>query len=92
VSAADQLGVSVSIVSITARGPGIHGPNAEGRALARKCNDEVKDLIAQHPGRFAMFGALPHWEDVQGTLDEIDYVFGFLKAPGVVVMTAYGDK
>lgn len=92
VDAADKLGVRVGVLSVTAPGPAIVGAGQEGRNLARKCNDEVADLVAQRPGRFAFFGSLPDMRDIEGTLSEIDHIMGKLKAPGVVMMTSYGDK
>jgi predicted TIM-barrel fold metal-dependent hydrolase len=92
INAADTLKVRVQVVSVTAPGPAIAGPTEEGRQLARACNDEVAQLASKRPSRFAFFGSLPDWNDVEGTLAEIDYIFGTLKAPGVIAMTTYGPS
>lgn len=82
----------VSVVSVTSPGPAIAGVGAEGRKLARACNDECVDIARRAKGRLALFGSLPDWNDVQGTLEEIDYVMRELRCPGVVVMTTYGGR
>ncbi|KLT46322.1 amidohydrolase family protein [Cutaneotrichosporon oleaginosum] len=89
-NASSQLGVRVSVVSVTSPGPSIAGAGEEGRALARACNDECVALAHQAPGKIALFGSLPDWNDVEGTLAEIDYVMRDLRCPGVVAMTTYG--
>ena len=47
-----------SITSITTPGVWI-GDNAQGRRVARECNDYGAKLVADHPGRFGLFAALP---------------------------------
>ncbi|BEI85805.1 hypothetical protein CcaverHIS002_0600920 [Cutaneotrichosporon cavernicola] len=89
-NAATQLGVGVSVMSVTSPGPSIAGPGPQGRVLARACNGESVALARLAPGKIALFGSLPDWNDVDGTLTEIDYVMRDLCCPGVVVMTTYG--
>jgi 6-methylsalicylate decarboxylase len=85
----DKAGVAVAIVSVT--NPGLWFGDAEAtRGLARACNDWGARLVADHPGRFGLFAALP-LPDVDATLKEIDYAFDTLKADGAHLFTSYGD-
>lgn len=79
------------MLSVTAPGPAILGPTEAGRQLARTLNDEVWDICCQRKGRFGFFATLPDFNDMEGTLAEIDNIFGReKKANGVIVMTSYG--
>ncbi|OAA53252.1 Amidohydrolase 2 [Cordyceps fumosorosea ARSEF 2679] len=89
----DTIGSSFSVLSVTAPGPAILGPTEKGRRLARALNQEVWDVCQQRPGRFGFFASLPDFNDTEGTIAEIKWIFGTeKKANGVVVMTSYGDK
>lgn len=86
----DKAGIASAVVSIST--PGIwFGKVDEGRSLARLCNDYAAKMVQDFPGRFGFFGALP-LPDRDGSLREIDYVFGTLKADGVCFLSSYGDK
>src|SRR5258706_8591876 len=54
----DRAGVATSITSITTPGVWI-GDHAQGRRIARECNDFAARLVVDYPGRFGMFAALP---------------------------------
>ena len=54
----DAAGIHVQVLSLT--GPGAELlPPTEGPALAREMNDELAQLVANHPDRFAAFTHLP---------------------------------
>lgn len=93
VSAAQTLNVTKGILSVTSPGPAVAGAGAEGRKLARACNDELYGLL-KTGGRnmFAMYGSLPDWTDTEGTLAEIDYALYTLKVPGFIVMSSYSGR
>ncbi|KAI7879962.1 hypothetical protein K492DRAFT_188183 [Lichtheimia hyalospora FSU 10163] len=88
----DSVQTQRAILSVTAPGPSIAGNGLQGRALARQINAEVAMIVQQYPERMSWFASTPDWTDVQGTLDELDYIFNHTKAVGVVVMTSYGKR
>src|SRR5437763_1696230 len=86
----DKAGVATAITSITTPGVWI-GDDAQGRRVARDCNDYAARLVIDYPGRFGMFAALP-LADVEASLLEIEYGLDVLKADGISVFTSYRDK
>jgi predicted TIM-barrel fold metal-dependent hydrolase len=86
-------GVTTAMLSITT--PVLQVLAADGkmmsRDLIRRCNDFGARLVADHPGRFGFFAALP-LTDVEGSLQEIDYAFDTLKADGIGLFTSYGNQ
>jgi len=62
---------------------------AQARKNARKWNDYVKQLSADHPGRFGLLAALP-LPDIDASLEEAEYAFDELRADGIGLQTSYG--
>lgn len=86
----DKAGVAVAMLSVTT--PGLNFIAGEAaRQLARECNDYAARLVADHPGRFGRFAAVP-LVDIDGSLNEIAYALDTLKADGIGLLTSYGDK
>ena len=82
----------VETVVCSVANPGIWFGNVEqGRRLARTCNEYTARLMADHPGRFGLFAALP-LPDVEGSLAELTYALDVLKADGIGLFSSYGDK
>jgi 6-methylsalicylate decarboxylase len=86
----DAGGVATAILSISE--PSVFFGNYDAaRKLARETNDFAARMMAEHPGRFGLFGTVP-LPDVDGTLHEIEYALDTLKADGICMMTDYDGK
>ncbi len=90
VSDLDQNGVQKALLSISS--PGLFfGDAAAASRLARACNEYAAKMVADYPGRFGTFLALP-LPDIDASLQEIAYGLDTLKATGVGMFTSYGGK
>jgi 6-methylsalicylate decarboxylase len=90
IEAMDQHGIAVAVLSIGTPSVWL-GDAASSRALARECNDATAKIQADHKARFGHFATIP-LPDVEGSLREIEYIFGTLKADGIALATNYDDK
>lgn len=82
-----------AVLSISTPGIPIAGTGQKARDLCRDTNRYLADLVKEHPQRLDFFGALPDWRDVDGTIDEIEFLFSTQKvAVGVDFYTSYGDR
>ncbi|MET9790369.1 amidohydrolase family protein [Streptomyces canus] len=80
----ERHGVATSILSIST--PGVHlGDDKEARAMARRVNEYVAEIVRDDPQAFGLFATLT-LPDVDGALAEAEYAFDTLDADGVILL------
>ncbi|OJJ79816.1 amidohydrolase family protein [Aspergillus glaucus CBS 516.65] len=85
-------GSARAVLSVSTPGIPIAGTGQQARDLCRETNDYLAELVNKHPLHLDFFAVLPDWRDVNGTLEEIDYIYSTQKqAVGVTLYTSYGD-
>jgi predicted TIM-barrel fold metal-dependent hydrolase len=89
--ALDRNGIAKAVIGTSARPPAPDMTPEKFLVQARACNDYGAKMVQDHPKRFAQFGYLP-MPDLDGSLKEIEYTLDVLKAPGVGMMTSYGNR
>lgn len=87
----DRNGIAKAVLCTSARTLGKDITASTFRDQARQANDFGARMVQDHPKRYAQFGFMP-MPDVEGTLREIEYCLDTLKAPGIGLMTSYGNR
>lgn len=87
----EKIGVTKTILSLTAPGAVIAPTTGKRRALARKANEFAAAKRDEDANRWGFFAALPCLLDTEGALAEIQYALDVLKAEGVTLFTRYGS-
>src|SRR3954452_24654776 len=86
----DEAGIDIAVASIST--PGVHfGDDSEARILARRVNEYLAEIKGDRPDRFGAFGSLP-LPDIEGSLEQIAYIFDVLELDGVSLMTNAGGS
>lgn len=76
-------------------GAAIVGTGPEARKMARSFNTYLGGLATdpKYENSFAFFGVIPDLQDLEGALEEIDFLFTEQKlCSGVTLFTSYGGK
>ncbi|MEU6676662.1 amidohydrolase family protein [Streptomyces sp. NPDC046925] len=81
----DLLGTRTAILSVSTPGVGFLRESGQATALARRLNDHVAELCAEHPGRFGSFATLP-MPDVPAATGEAVRALDELQADGVTLL------
>ena len=71
----DRAGVDVQVLSLTSPGIQMQSDVEIAKSYARKANDQLLKVIAEHPTRFAGFAALP-LQDVPAAIEELRRTVG----------------
>ena len=89
IEAMDKDGIAVSVLSVSTPSVWLGDTNSS-RVFAREVNDAFAKMQSDYPRRFGHFASLP-LPDTDGSLREIEYAFGTLKADGIALTTNYVD-
>ena len=78
----DKLQIETAMLSLSS--PGVHfGDDHKALQLARRVNDEGRQLMKRNPGRIGVFASLP-LPDVEASIEEARRALDHLGADGVV--------
>lgn len=85
----DAQGLDVAVLSLPS--PGVHNlPAAEAVAVARAANDELAEIVAQHPDRFDALAVLPT-PDPQAAAAELERAVAVLGLAGAMLYGRTGS-
>lgn len=87
----EAIGVSTTILSVTAPGPAIEKDSAQAAKLARKCNEFCAKLRDDEPKAYGFFASVPSLLNTEACLEEIEFALDELKADGIILLTRYGE-
>lgn len=80
----DSLKIRYAVTSVTR--PGVHlGDSQEGAHMARRVNEFLAQLAADHPSRFGFFASLP-LPDVSASVLEAKHALDKMEANGVILL------
>mgnify|MGYP003336084840 FL=1 len=86
----DRSGIQTALLSQIQPGTWF-GDAGESRRMSRIINEYGAKAAQDHPGRFGLFATITPL-DIEGSLKEIEYAFGTLKADGLGLLTSYNGK
>jgi 6-methylsalicylate decarboxylase len=86
----DELGIDAVLMSIAS--PGAYFGDVEfTKRLVKTCNEEMAEMVADHPGKFGAMGfvSLP---DVEAACRDVEYALDALKVDGINLQTHTGHR
>ncbi|ROV88101.1 hypothetical protein VSDG_09382 [Cytospora chrysosperma] len=89
------IGTTLGILSVSTPGAAIAGTGPEARKMARSFNNYLAGLATdpKYNNAFGFFGVVPDLQDLEGVLDELDYLYTEQRlCNGVTIFTSYGGK
>ncbi len=86
----DRFDIAVALTSLAQPGVQFCTP-AEGKALARRCNDYAAELNARWPRRFGALATVSMWTQADA-VEEIGHALDTLKFSGVSLFASYDGK
>jgi len=84
-------GISTVIFSNAGNGEQIYAGTEAARDLCRRMNDYLAKVVSDHPQSFGFFAVIP-FPDADGSLKELEYAYGTLKADGVGILSSINEK
>jgi predicted TIM-barrel fold metal-dependent hydrolase len=90
IEAMDRTGLAAAVVSVASPGS-YFGDIAFTRRLVRAVNDDLAQVVAAHPRRFAAVG-LVSLPDVDAALRDLEYALDTLRLDGILLLTHTGDR
>ncbi|KAI0053582.1 amidohydrolase 2 [Auriscalpium vulgare] len=89
--AMDALAVRLAVLSVPAGYP--HACDAVAREKTRDVNAQMHSIVKEpkNDSRFAFWGCLGDWRDVEGALEMIPYAMEELNAVGIAIASSYGQ-
>ena len=82
----DRWGIAAQVVSLTE--PGLRPVEEDRRSeVARRCNEEMAELVRLQPARFGGLAAVP-LPDIAGSMAEVEYALDVLGLDGVAVLSS----
>lgn len=82
----DAMGVDIQAISVAPPQYYYWTEPDLGRELARRQNEHIASIVAQHPDRFVGLGTVP-LQDIGATLDELELIAGDFGFPGIEICT-----
>jgi len=87
----DKYNIAAALLSLTMQREQFYDGTEKGRALIRFCNEFGAKCVQKNPKRLGLLAGLP-FPDIDGSLKEIEYAYGTLKADGIGIYSSTGDR
>jgi len=87
----DELGVDMQLVTPTVGFNQYFNELGITKQIHRECNDEIGEMVAEHPTRFAGLGIAP-MQDTASAIAELERVMGDLGLKGLVISDHVNGK